>query len=139
MDQSTNRKTADEWEYQFGQLRRFKAEFGHCRVPLSQPVYRPLAKWVAFQREHHGRLPLTQLRRLYDLGFDFGHPETNWLARFFELAGFKEKHGHCNVPSEWAENPSLRNWVGTQRTGAEFLSVDRARRLNELGFIWKRF
>src|SRR5438552_7337699 len=89
MDQSSARKTADEWEYQFGQLRRFKARLGHCRVPLTQPEYRPLAKWILWQREHHGRLSLDRLRCLHDFGFDFGRGESNWLARFFELADYK--------------------------------------------------
>lgn len=129
---------ADDWEQRFAELQRFQKRCGHCRVPLSWPEYRPLAKWALWQREKQGRLSLEQLRRLYDLGFPFGAFERHWLGRFFELVDFKEKNGHCHVPITWPENRRLGLWVGTQRT-RKALPPDRRRRLNQLGFVWNHF
>jgi hypothetical protein len=45
------------------------------------------------------------------------------------------------VPKRWPENPALAIWVTTQRGNkkAGRLSLDRQRRLVELGFVWDRF
>lgn len=100
---------------------------------------------------------LTQERigLLNDLGFTwtirsrdtFGE---SWNSRFEDLREFRRIHGHCNVPSKYAENPELGIWVGTQRTqyrlhmkGRESgnltmsnMNEDRIRALDSLGFSW---
>jgi len=100
---------------------------------------------------------LTQERigLLNDLGFTwtirsrdtFGE---SWNQRYEELKEFRRIHGHCNVPSKYAENQELGIWVGTQRTqyrlymkGRETgnlttsnMNEDRIRALESLGFSW---
>lgn len=61
-----------------------------------------------------------------------------WNARYRALAAYKRKHGSCNVPYRWAEDPKLGRWVQNQR---EFykrgnLSLARQERLEALGFCW---
>lgn len=92
---------------------------------------------------------------LNDLGFTwtirsrdtFGE---SWNQRFEDLKEFKRIHGHCNVPSKYAENPELGVWVGTQRTQYRLfmasrdsgtltmsnMNEDRIRALESLGFSW---
>jgi hypothetical protein len=40
----------------------------------------------------------------------------NQLAdKFQDLVKFKDAHGHCHVPHNWAGNSSLAHWVNNQR------------------------
>jgi hypothetical protein len=64
-----------------------------------------------------------------------------------KLKKYKRKHGNCNVPQGWAEDPRLGTWVRTQRTckkaldrgdPSEGMTVGRAARLEALGFTWAR-
>lgn len=59
-----------------------------------------------------------------------------WDERFGQLQAFKEKHGHCNVPSQYPENQKLATWVTGQRAKQNQLSKNRFDRLSEVGFIW---
>ncbi len=59
--------------------------------------------------------------------------------RLKELEAFKERFGHCNVPSNWSENPQLGIWVIGQRRDAKKGRIPESRRkkLDELGFSWR--
>ena len=61
-----------------------------------------------------------------------------WDKRYGELIAYKEKHGHCDVPNRWKENPRLASWCNNQRQlhRTRKLSSDRIKRLEELGFVW---
>jgi hypothetical protein len=52
--------------------------------------------------------------------------------------GYKEVHGHCNVPND---NGSLGAWCGTVRQGRKkgTLSSERIAQLDALGFLWEPF
>lgn len=70
--------------------------------------------------------------------------ESRWNDRYQELKRFKEKFGHCIVPTKYKPNPSLGCWVSTQRVHYKRLKVGRhtaltqskIERLTEIGFIW---
>ena len=71
--------------------------------------------------------------------------ETGWDAWLAKLIAYKRKHGDCNVPRGWAEDPSLGSWVNTQRRGKRKLdrgepsygmTAARAAKLEALGFAW---
>ena len=50
---------------------------------------------------------------------------------------YKRRHGDCNVPRGWAEDPPLGRWASTQREAKlEGMMVARAARLEALGFAW---
>jgi hypothetical protein len=132
-------KQRDPWEQRFAELRGFRRRFGHCRVPIDWPENRALAKWLVLQRHQWDRLPVERLRRLYDLGVNFGRYDRAWLVMFFELVAFQSRHGHCRVPRGrhgWRESRALVNWVQTQRNSRHRLSLDRRRRLDAIGFDW---
>ena len=38
-----------------------------------------------------------------------------WPENFARLAAYKNKHGDCNVPRHWPEDPQLGDWVRRQR------------------------
>jgi hypothetical protein len=67
-----------------------------------------------------------------------------WQKRFDELARFHRKHGHCNVPHNWAESPALSKWVKRQRYQCKLknegkhstLTDERKNTLEKLGFAW---
>jgi hypothetical protein len=41
--------------------------------------------------------------------------DRTWEESFELLKGFKEEHGHCNVPDKYKEDPKLGKWVSKQR------------------------
>ena len=63
----------------------------------------------------------------------------SWQERFQELENFREHYGHCNVPTQWNENPKLGTWVAMQRQAMKQgqLKEDRIQMLNDLGFVWE--
>jgi superfamily II DNA or RNA helicase len=65
---------------------------------------------------------------------------SSWMYYFGLLEDFKAIHGHCNVPQNSLEHPSLAMWVGTQRhlynSNSPRLTSLRFQKLNEIGFVW---
>ena len=123
------------WEKMFEALAEFKKQIGHCHPPPNWPD-RSLLKWLQIQKSNPQRLSIEQVRRLYDIGFDFGKRESRWLHRFFELCQFRDKYGHCTVPTNYSENLSLGAWVASQRINKSRCSPARMRWLNAIGFSW---
>ena len=37
-------------------------------------------------------------------------------TQLVKLRNYKRRHGDCNVPARWAEDPRLGNWVSNQRS-----------------------
>jgi superfamily II DNA or RNA helicase len=58
-----------------------------------------------------------------------------WLGK---LKVFKERFGHCNVASGWAEDRGLARWVSAQRVRRKkgLLDHEQIQDLDRLGFIW---
>jgi hypothetical protein len=132
-----------KWERMLARLARFHRRFGHCRVPIVWEGTRTLSQWVRRQRKlkQQGVLSQDRWRRLKALGLDWktgSSLDPRWERSFRGLREFRRRFGHCNVPSEWAENVNLGRWVvkmrGLNRAGR--LSDEKVRLLNELGFVW---
>jgi len=150
------------WEERFDALRRFKENFGHCKVPrlFDQPTYEGLGKWVAEQRTKRNymlkgkRTTMTPEREkmLTDLGmiwsvFKLPPKEERaerkpWSYRFKELLEFKERHGHTIVPQAY---PALGHWVHSQRVNYKLMKQGRkspmtrqqALKLQEIDFVFE--
>ncbi|KAG7356875.1 helicase domain protein [Nitzschia inconspicua] len=161
----------DDWQKHYDELKTFKSVHGHCNVPARYTANRRLGIWVSAQRQQYKTMnqmasvaarraaPLTQdrIELLNQLGFSWTIRSRDslgesWNQRLEELKKFKDRHGHCMVPSRYSESPELGIWVGTQRTqyrlymkaketgevlpGAAAMNETRIRLLEELGFIW---
>jgi hypothetical protein len=126
------------WEQRFDQLQAFKKVHRHCEVPNEWERNPSLGAWCTTQRMGRKSLPTQRRRRLDQLGFDWTPIDNRWEQRFEELKMYKARHGHCNVPFGWAENPALACWVLKQRQWKQRNSPERNARLEALGFIWNR-
>jgi hypothetical protein len=69
---------------------------------------------------------------------------NQWADKFQELVKFKDAHGHCHVPHNWASNYSLAQWVKRQRYQYKLraesqhsnLTSEREEALEKVGFVW---
>ena len=131
-----------QWESRLRELKEFKEKHGHCNVHNLYPG--GLGCWARKQRyagkEGSQRLDAGQIQKLEELGFQWRiiTKSARWEERLQELKNFKEKHGHCDVPS--AHPGGLGGWVRDQRRtgheGGRRLGDDQIQELEELGFQW---
>eukprot|EP00586_Coscinodiscus_wailesii_P015376 CAMPEP_0172518640 /NCGR_PEP_ID=MMETSP1066-20121228/290939_1 /TAXON_ID=671091 /ORGANISM="Coscinodiscus wailesii, Strain CCMP2513" /LENGTH=493 /DNA_ID=CAMNT_0013301067 /DNA_START=65 /DNA_END=1546 /DNA_ORIENTATION=- len=144
------------WLIRYEQLKDFKLQAGHCRVPNT---YRPnpqLGLWVMNQRQHYkfmktGKPSImtpSRIELLEKIGFTWSATEdalnADWKNRFEELKQFREKVGHCCVSSECKPTQILGRWVIEQqiqyknmRQGkASTMTQERLALLEGLGFRW---
>ena len=63
---------------------------------------------------------------------------VDWDERFHALEAFKEKHGHCQVPTEWEKDPRIGRWVAVQRYRHKLGELQKhfVDRLDQIGFVW---
>lgn len=128
------------WEDMFLELSKFKQEHGHCNVKQKYPRNPQLATWVNTQRDQYkeGKCLPERIKRLEELGFVWDTNIAAWENKFLELCKFKDKNGHCNVPSGYLDNPRLATWITTQRSDYKDgrISLNRRERLEKIGFEW---
>jgi hypothetical protein len=72
--------------------------------------------------------------------------DAGWQVQLARLGAYKRRHGDCNVPRGWAEDPPLGSWVKKQRAGKKLLdrgesstrgmTAERAAKLDALGLAW---
>jgi hypothetical protein len=120
------KRYTDEWATQFAKLEAYKMHHGDCIVPRDWAEDPALVKWVSKQRQNKRKLdagkPMhgmtaERVAQLTALGLALGKRHTDeWATQFAKLEAYKMQHGDCVVPRDWAEAPSLYNWVRTQRT-----------------------
>jgi hypothetical protein len=77
-----------------------------------------------------------QQEALNSLGFDWDLYETAWNEQYQKLVKYKQRCGHCRVPHEWKEDPTLAGWVSVQRKRQTLLADARREALDSLGFDW---
>lgn len=143
------------------QLREFKAEHGHLKVPTQHPDLGHFTSKMRREcRQFNDGNPNmkisadTMRKRIADLteiGFVFQagkrinlppkHLQKNWDQRFEELLQYKEVHGDCVVPQS---TPGLGEWVHRQRKDYKALkegkptkmTAARAIKLQDAGFVF---
>ena len=144
-----------KWHERYEQLRNFRSVSGHCHVPTGWKENPSLAQWVKRQRYQyklkqegkHSTMTEEREKALENLGFVWDSHSNYWEDRLAELEEFREKHGHCNVPTRYQENPRLAIWAKVQRRqfklfcskGSRKLSnmtLERISRLSSLGFVF---
>ena len=138
----TRRFVARDWDAMVAQLEAFHRDHGHCNVPNAWPRNRELAAWLHGVRcnKRSGRLDADRVRQLDALGVVWEPQQTRWENMFAALVEYRQRHGDCNVPCGWPENPALAKWVkgvrASQKRGD--LDFERIRRLDAIGFGWER-
>ncbi len=133
------------WDERFGELKKYKEQFGHCNVPIFWSENLKLGYWVDKQRENEIKNKLTEVRisKLENIGFDWDPTSTRWNEVYTALRVFKEKYGHCNVPLDVTAYKELGNWVRAQRQAKRYrdnraLNEEQIKRLDSIGFDWGR-
>jgi hypothetical protein len=86
-----------------------------------------------------------RVRALEDIGFVWDSQGAAWSDRLKELQEFKQRFRHCNVPSNFSENPRLATWIKCQRRQYKLykeqkkttMTPQRIAELNKLNFEWE--
>jgi hypothetical protein len=122
------------WEAQLVKLKKYRRRHSNCNVPQRWAEDPTLGRWVESQRVYKKKLDrgepshgMTAARaaKLETLGFVWElsaeakstqlskglRDDTGWGVWLAKLKKYKRKHGDCNVPRDWAEDPRLGNWV----------------------------
>lgn len=135
-------RLVDNWHERLGELIAYKTKHGDCNIPAKWPPNPALASWVGTQRGAYnkGKLASDKVVRLTEIGLDWDPLASAWEKSFYDLVTYKTKHGDCNVPQRFPEDPDLSQWVSVQRTNksAGKMTKDRENRLIALGFDWNR-
>jgi hypothetical protein len=148
------------WEAQLAKLNDYAREHGDCNVPRDWAEDPELGSWVSTQRrckklldrgEPSEGMTAARAAKLEALGFWKGRCKgrwdtAGWEAQLAKLKAYQRKHGDCNVPQGWVEDPPLGRWVSTQRKGqkkldrgepSDGMTAARAVKLEALGFAWE--
>ncbi|KAL7540742.1 hypothetical protein ACHAXR_010356 [Thalassiosira sp. AJA248-18] len=148
--------TVNLWEKRLEDLKLYKAQNGHCDVPLEYPK---LGVWVLNQRDTYhfegGKMPQDRVDALEAMGFNWNRwgrnrlkvREDAWDVQFNKLLEYIKEHGHSNISQHDKENERLGKWIKNQRyeyrkyhnkgLGQSRLGRDRIDKLNEIGFQWR--
>ena len=126
------------WDRSYGLLKKFKKDYGHCRVSQNRRVdTERLGTWVSTQRTFKDRLSQDRIDRLNLLGFSWDPRIELWEGCFESLADFQKREGHCNTPSNLTANGiRVSSWIERQRARRAQLTTHQIRRLNAIGFSW---
>eukprot|EP00984_Skeletonema_dohrnii_P009670 scaffold3705_cov107-Skeletonema_dohrnii-CCMP3373.AAC.1 len=149
--------TINRWEKRLVELKAYRAEHGHCDVPIDHPS--GLGIWVSTQREHahwnRDEMPKERIESLDAVGFNWnrwGHSRTKnrqdaWETQFIKLTEFIQEQGHSNISQHDKQNGKLGKWVKNQRyeyrkfmnkgLGPSRLGRDRIEKLESIGFQWR--
>jgi len=140
------------WGKHMSDLKSFLEEHGHCHVPLNHSKYPKLGLWVKEQRRHYtlmkqkkqSHMTEARVRELTALGFCWDTHETTFSERLRELSEYKQRFGHCLVPTNYSENPKLGTWCHHQRRQYRkwkegkscHITEDRIKALERIGFVF---
>ena len=121
------------------ELKKFKDSEGHCNVPYRFSDNPELGRWISYQQERRSKISKERASKLHSIGFTWVFDielDVRWEIMCEELTKFKDRKGHCNVPSGYSENLELGRWASTRRGQRLKISKERAAKLDSIGFIW---
>jgi hypothetical protein len=129
---------AERWARGFAALAKFRAREGHC-CPCRHHVEDgfKLGDWVSVQRYHKDFFPVERKRLLDAIGFVWDRRHQLWEQHFAALLNFKQREGHCYVPTRHRESGlKLGWWVATLRRNKKEISTERLTRSDKIDFVW---
>ena len=147
----------ERFEHRLKDLRLFKKKHGHCNVPKRYKDDPSLGKWAGSMRYAYNQIQLglkpqhclTQARieKLEEIGFQWKIRNNSFDRNLAKLQKFKVKHGHCDVPALYEDDPSLGRWAGRMREAYEKIQLGKKTKTNltesmieklvETGFQWE--
>ena len=123
------------FEERVRELQAYKEEHGNLNIPIRYKKNPSLGKFVHNTREQYKlfnkqtppqyakkcSLTADRIKALDDIGFIWTcerpkKQQDDWNSRFEQLQAYKEKHGDCNVPHGFPEDPAFAEWIHRQRT-----------------------
>lgn len=129
------------WDQRIAELKAYIATHGDSNVPLVYPVNQEFANWWKNTRSsrNSGKLNKQKERELDDLGVTWSLEDARWNSMFEQLKVYKKQFRDCKVPHNYAENPKLGRWVGTQlyerrKNIKRRNTAERVRKLASIGF-----
>ena len=127
----------DNWDFMYGQLIRFKKEYGHPNVATRNKEWEKLASWVVNNRVcyRNNFLSEDRVKKLEAIDFVWDVNEAEWLEQYQELKKFFEKNGHGNIATTDKAWGNLGHWLATNRRvyKKNNLSIERIKKLEDLG------
>ncbi|CAJ1932822.1 unnamed protein product [Cylindrotheca closterium] len=111
------------WEQHIQELKDFKQQHGHCRVPKDDEEHKTLSTWIQkirssfarLQRQEEPEIDLTEERisELKSIGLRISlvDSEGRWKRRLKELIEFRRINGNFQVPRNCKEFPHLSSWL----------------------------
>ena len=143
---------AGQWAERFADLKVYREATCNCLVPHTYKENLPLARWVKRQRYQYklmmegksSTMTEERVKALEEIGFVWDSQGAAWGERLEELKEFRTIYMHCNVPSNYSENPQLATWVKCQRRQYKLhmegkpsnMTPTRIRELGSIGFEW---
>ncbi len=132
--------TSDDWLVRFGELKKFKKEYGHASPSRGDKVFGLLGVWCGKQRTKYKNEKLSQekIDLLESIGFKWEPIESEWQNNFEKLKKFKKEYGHASPSRGDKVFGLLGVWCGKQRTKYknEKLSQEKIDLLDSIGFRW---
>jgi len=140
---STKNCQSTFWEVMYEQLKFFKQNYGHTRVPNSGE-WKRLYLWL--HRNKRGKtdgayLSQQQIQRLDDLGIEWKTARyRSWDASFAKLEAFYGENGHSKVPSK--KDRQLYVWLDRQKqrgrgSSTSELTKEQSEKLKSVGVSWE--
>jgi hypothetical protein len=143
----------DQWNERFQELAAYQQVNGTCDIFHDNASNRILSQWIKRQRYQyklkispgkHSTLTDERQSNLDVIGFVWDAHGGAWDQRLNALKAFRERYGHCKVPSKYEDDRPLAVWVKYQRHQMKLrlkgkknaLTEQRVMNLINLDFDW---
>lgn len=140
----------DQWFEKFELMREFIEKYGHCKIPIYDPVYKDLVGWAKKQRSRKPRMEQRRIEMLDQIGFNWSPYVDEWEVSFQKLKKIYAKSGPWATITDNPEFEELFHWVIVQRrryrygnktsnkTNHTALTKEQKKKLDSIGFIYER-
>ena len=126
----------NSWDFMYEELFSYYVANGHTLVRENDD--KKLFNWVVrnVYLYNNNKLEQYKIDKLNEIGFVWNRNELKWEENFALLENHKNEYGNANVTE--SENPSLFNWLKSQRKAKAKGELDDSKvtRLEQLGVIW---